>query len=143
MPHYTTCRSFCGTQQPDRIAVTRPGLFEAVPDLRLSLLAPQPQVQSALTGPDGGVTNLKRKLAGTAGGIEWVRQADALVWRVLALNVSAAAAALQHTPVQNNAVRVVCASSSGSCYCALQVPQVLCTQMCAPFCSGCTNPAAR
>lgn len=59
-----TCRSLCGGQQPNRIAVTRPGLVEAVPDLRLSLLAPQAQVLSAATGPDGGAAALKRKLAG-------------------------------------------------------------------------------
>jgi hypothetical protein len=65
-PSNSLCRSLCGGQQPDRIAVTRPGLFEAVPDLRLSLQAPQAQVLAALTGPDGGVTALKRKLAGVA-----------------------------------------------------------------------------
>ncbi|WIA19408.1 hypothetical protein OEZ85_004028 [Tetradesmus obliquus] len=56
-------QSLCGGQQPNRIAVTRPGLVEAVPDLRLSLLAPQAQVLSAATGPDGGAAALKRKLA--------------------------------------------------------------------------------
>ncbi|KAF6254955.1 hypothetical protein COO60DRAFT_260710 [Scenedesmus sp. NREL 46B-D3] len=56
-------QSLCSGQQPGRVAVTRPGLFEAVPDLRLSLVAPHPPVLNALTGPDGGVTGLKRKLA--------------------------------------------------------------------------------
>jgi hypothetical protein len=41
--------------------ITRPGLFDATPDVTVMLLAPGPKVAVAVTGPDRGVAALRQQ----------------------------------------------------------------------------------